>query len=59
VPPHGLDRIDDRQRGAFGIERCQDVAQVGLGAQLHGSVGQAQTLGPHPDLGAGFLARYV
>jgi hypothetical protein len=35
--PHGLDRIDDRKGGAFGVQRGQDVAQVGFGAKLDGA----------------------
>jgi hypothetical protein len=35
VGPQRLDRIDDGQIGAFGIQRGQDVAQRGFGAQPH------------------------
>ena len=40
VGPQGLDRIDDRQIGFFGIQRGQNIAQRGLGPQPHRRLGQ-------------------
>jgi hypothetical protein len=59
VGPHGLDRVDDRQRRALGLERGEDVAQAGLGGEAQRRVGEAEALGAHPDLGGGLLARDV
>ena len=59
VEPHGLDRINHGQMRAFGIQRGQDVAQRGFRAKRHGGIGQAQTLGPHADLGRRLFARDV
>ena len=44
VGPHRLDRVDDGERRALGLERGQDVAQVGLGGEPEGRVGQAEAL---------------
>ena len=41
------------------IERGQDIAQVGLGAEPHLGLGQPQPLRPHPHLCAGLFARDV
>ena len=56
VEPHRLDRIDHRQCRAFGIQRRQDVAQIGFRAQDHRRIRQAQPLGAHPDLGCRLFA---
>ena len=34
VDPHGLDRVDDGELRRLGLERGQDVAQVGFGGEL-------------------------
>ena len=44
IKPHGLDGIDDRQSGAFGVQRGQDVAQVGFRPQGHRRILQTQPL---------------
>ena len=59
VEPHGLDGIDDRKAGALCIQCRQDVAQVGLGPEANGGIGQAQPQRPHLDLGAGFFTRNI
>ena len=56
VGPHGLDRVDDRERRALGLERGQDVAQVGLGGEPQRRVGEAEAAGAHADLRGGLLA---
>ena len=55
VGPHGLDRIDDGERRALGLERGEDVAQVGFGGELNRRVGEAKALRPHAHLGRGFF----
>ena len=59
VGPERLDRIDDGDIRALGVERGQDVAQRRLGAQPHRRIAKAKALRAHADLGAGFLARDV
>ena len=59
IKPHGLDGIDDRQAGAFGIQRRQNVAQVGFGPQGHRRIGQPQALGAHADLRRRLFARDI
>ena len=56
VGPHGLNGIDDRQLRFFGFQCGQNIAQVGFGGQLHRRIAQAQTVGPHAHLCAGFFA---
>ena len=38
IDPHGLDGINDHEVGFFGLQRGQDIAQVGFGGQLHRGV---------------------
>ena len=56
VGPHGLDRVDDGERRALGLERGQDVAEVGLGGEPERRVGEAEARGAQADLGGGLLA---
>ena len=56
VGPHGLDRVDDGERRALGLEGGEDVAEVGLGGELQGGVGEAEAGGAQADLGGGLLA---
>ena len=59
VGPHGLDRIDDRQLRSFGLERGQNVSQVGFRGELDRRIRQSQPLRAHPYLRRSFLARNV
>ncbi len=42
--------------GRLGVERRQDVAQVGLGREPDGRIREAEPFGPHPHLCRGLLA---
>ena len=59
VGPHGLNRIDDRQIGFFGLQRGQNIAQVGFGREFHRAFGQPQPGRAHLHLCRGFLARDI
>ncbi len=56
VGPEGLDRVEDGERRALGLERGQDVAEVGLGGELQRGLCQPEAAGAHADLGGGLLA---
>ena len=56
VGPHGLDRVDDGEAGTLGVEGGQDVAEVGLGGEAQGGVGEPEASGAQADLGGGLLA---
>ncbi len=56
VGPEGLDRVDHRERRAFGLERGQDVAEVGFGGELQRGAREAEAARAHADLGGGLLA---
>ena len=48
--------FDDGERRALGLERGQDVAEVGLGGEPQRRLGEAEAGGAHADLGGGLLA---
>ena len=50
VGPQRLDRVDDGERRALGLERGQDVAEVGLGRELQRRVAEAEAGGAQADL---------
>ena len=56
VGPEGLDRVEDGEGRALGLERGQDVAEVGLGGEPERRVGEAEAAGAQADLGGGLLA---
>ena len=56
VGPQGLDRVDDRERRALGLEGGEDVAEAGAGGEPERRLREAEAGGAHPDLGGGLLA---
>ena len=59
IQPHGLNGIDDGKGRAFGIQRGQDVAQIGFRAKADRGILQAKALGAHPHLCGGLFARDI
>ena len=58
--PHGLDRVDDRQRRGQALGQGGDnVLDIGLGRKLHRRMAQAQPLGAQAHLRDRLLARDV
>ena len=60
VRMHGLDAVDDQQRGRRpGLERGQDVAHAGDARQLHRRAAQPEPERAQPNLVDRFLARDI
>ncbi len=59
VDPEGLDRVDDGEGRALGLEGGQDVAKVRFGGELQRGLFESEAGGAEADLGGGLLARDV
>ena len=56
---HGLDRVDDQQRGIDLVDRVEDVRQRGVGGQPQVGLQRAEPLGPKTHLLLRLLGRDV
>ncbi len=50
---------DDQSRGRAAAQGGDDIGDIGLGAERHGSFGKAEARRAHADLGRRFLARKI